>query len=160
MKTISRTFFCFIFILTFSSCNGYTVKPLNGARVLLPPVHNDPRCVKVDESGTCQSYSMSIFELLANSEKYHNQVIALGGYVKFEFEGNALFATKEHQENDLVKDAIWLDVNGIDLGENADFREGYAYVSGKFDRFDGGHFRIFSGALKEINFFRPIEPRK
>nr|MDU9045897.1 hypothetical protein [Candidatus Electrothrix aestuarii] len=58
--------------------------------------------------------------------------------------------------NRLVKDAVWIDVNGLDLGDNEDFRAGYAYIRGKYDRFDSGHFRIFSGSLKQIDFFEPI----
>ncbi len=147
-------------VFGFISCQSQTIEPLNAARVPRAPLAEDPRCVEVNEDGICKSYSMSIFELLANSEKYHNKIIALGGYVIFKFEGNALYATKVHYIYGLAKDAIWLDVNGLNLGKHSDFREGYAYISGVFDRNDGGHFRIFSGALKGIDWLQPINQSK
>ena len=144
----------------FISCQSQTIEPLNAARVPRAPLAEDPRCVEVSEDGICKSYSMSIFELLANSEKYRNKRIALGGYVIFKFEGNALYATKDHYIYGFAKGAIWLDINGINLGRHSEFREGYAYISAIFDRYDGGHFRIFSGTLKAKDWLQPIIPLK
>ncbi len=155
-----RILYTAIIILCLSTGCNSEIEPLNGARVKKPPVHEDPRCVEADKNRNCLSYSLSIYELLANSEKYHNKVISLGGYLKFEFEGNAIYATKEHYLNKLIKDAIWIDVNGLAIGRHKEFREGYAYIRGKYDRFDGGHFRLFSGALKEIDWFQPVDNKK
>jgi hypothetical protein len=149
-----------ICILTFSSATAGSREPLNPARVPGAPVTDDPRCMKTAKDGTCESYALSIYELIVNGEKYHDKIVAIGGYVRFEFEGNAIYATKEHYLHSMCRDAIWLDVQGLDIGKYPNFREGYAYVRGRFDRFDGGHFRVFPGALKGIDFFQPTKFRK
>jgi hypothetical protein len=130
---------------------------LRASRVAEAPRHKDPRCTKVAEDGTCENYAVSIFELISTPEKYHEKHVSLAGYVRFEFEGNAIYATKEHFTNRLTRDALWIDVTGLKVGS---FREGYAYIGGKFDQYDGGHFRVFPGGLYEIDVFQPIKPRE
>jgi hypothetical protein len=112
--------------------------------------------VEVDTEGECVFYSQSIYELLASPMKYHGKIIALGGYVNFSHEGNALYATEEHYLNRLTRDAVWINVEGLNLGEHDDFRRGYAYIRGKYDQYDGGHFRLFSGAINNVDKFEPI----
>jgi hypothetical protein len=51
-------------------------------------------------------------------------------------------------------------VEGLDLGRYDNFKHGYAFIRGRFDRFDGGHYRIFSGALNNVDWFEPISNKE
>lgn len=158
-KYLSIAILLIALVVLCSSCTA-DVEPLNAARVALAPKHIDPRCAEVAEDGSCKAYLTSIVELLANPEKYHGKMVAVSGYINLEFESNAIHLSRDHYEYMLGGTFIWLDVSELKLDPvDRDFRQGYGYVQGVFDRYDGGHYRICSGGIGSITKLKPL-PKK
>ena len=66
-----------------------------------------PQPIKsVDDSN--QAGLISIVQLLAQPEKYHGRKVQVIGFVHFEFEGNAVYLSREDFEYGLVTNGLWL----------------------------------------------------
>lgn len=55
--------------------------------------------------------SISIIQLIANGEKYENKLVRIIGFVRFEFEGNAVYLTQEDYEHDLTSNGLWISLS-------------------------------------------------
>lgn len=115
------------------------------------------RCVELDAAGACALYGVSLVELLANPERFHGRVVSVRGYVRLEFEGNAIYLSKESYEAGSRRDALWLTLAAASplAKPGATFGPRYASVRGRFDAFDRGHFGMYSGALAEVTRIVP-----
>ena len=110
------------------------------------------RCVEADASGACTLYGVSLLELIANPERFHGRRVSVRGYVRIEFEGSAIYLSKESFEAGSMRDALWLTpaANSPFAKPGATFGPRYADVVGRFDAFDRGHFGMYSGAITEV----------
>jgi len=90
---------------------------------------------------------VSIISLLGDPKRYAGHRVTVTGYVRIEFEGNAVYFHKEDFDNMLMKNALWLDMAGA---KTSGLKEGYAYVEGVFDPDAHGHLGLFGGTLKNI----------
>lgn len=115
------------------------------------------RCDELDSSGSCALYDVSIVELIANPDWYHGKRVRVVGYVRFEFEGNAIYLSKESYDASLVKNALWLDppVNFWDSRKKREWGPRYAIVEGRFDATRLGHMSAYSGSITETTRFVP-----
>jgi hypothetical protein len=70
------------------------------------------------------------------------------GFASLEFEGKALYVSREDYEKAITKNAVWLD---IELSENVKKNhKKYVLVEGIFDQDNLGHLKLFSGCIKNI----------
>jgi hypothetical protein len=114
------------------------------------------RCVEADAAGACAVYGVSLVELIANPERFHGRVVSVRGYVRLEFEGNAIYLSKDSYESGSRRDALWLTLAPSPLAEpGATYGPRYASVRGRFDAFDRGHFGMYSGAISEVSRIVP-----
>ena len=115
------------------------------------------RCVELDSAGICAVYGVSMVELLANPERFHGRTVSVRGYVRLEFEGNAIYLSKESYEARSTRDALWLDppAQSAPAGPGATWGPGYAHVRGRFDALDRGHMGMYSGAIVKTTHFVP-----
>lgn len=90
---------------------------------------------------------VSIISLLGDPKRYAGHRVTVTGYVRIEFEGNAVYFHKEDFDNMLTHNALWLDMAGA---KTSGLKEGYAYVEGVFDPDGHGHLGLFGGTLKNI----------
>jgi hypothetical protein len=90
---------------------------------------------------------VSIITLLGDPQRYAGKRVTVTGYVKLEFEGNAVYLHKEDFDNMLTSNALWLDTPPVLPA----FTEGYAFVEGVFDPDGHGHMGMFGGTLKSIS---------
>jgi len=109
------------------------------------------RCLEADAAGACTLYGVSLLELIANPERFHGRRVSVRGYVRIEFEGNAIYLSKESFEARSMRDALWLApaASSPFAKPGATFGPGYANVVGRFDAFDRGHFGMYSGAIQD-----------
>lgn len=95
---------------------------------------------------------VSLVDLLANGSKYHGKTVRVSGVLNLEFEGNALFLSKEHHRHQIYKNAVWFSPNYARLGvaskELAKWNGRYVLVEGRFDAKKNGHLGLFSGAVE------------
>jgi hypothetical protein len=91
---------------------------------------------------------ISLIQLIQHPDKYHQNQVRVVGFASLEFEGKALYVSREDYENAITKNAVWLD---IELTENVrKNHQKYVLVEGVFDKDNLGHLKLFSGTIKNI----------
>ncbi|MFT3796542.1 hypothetical protein [Flavobacterium sp.] len=97
-----------------------------------------------------KSVSISMIQLIANPEKYDGKRVTISGYIMTEFEGTAIFFSREDYEHGFTKNGIWLNVES----DRANiYNKEYGSLSGVFDIKINGHFGAYSGSLKDVHFY-------
>ncbi len=91
---------------------------------------------------------ISLIHLIQHPDKYHRREVRVIGYASLEFEGKALYISREDYENAITKNAVWLD---IELTENVrKYNKKHVLVEGVFDQDNLGHLKLFSGSIANI----------
>ena len=105
---------------------------------------------------------VTIINLIATPEKYHNKKVRVIGVVNIQFEGTGIYLNKEHHKYRLPKYAVCM--NAIDLkaiGKSAEelekYNGQYVVVEGKFDKDHDGHMGMSSGCIFDITRYSPWE---
>ena len=97
--------------------------------------------------------TVSILQLIATPEKYDGQVVRFEGVTHVEFEGNAIYVSKEHWKAQVSSFAIWMDLKE-ELAKSRQWLNGkYCIVEGTFHAKDRGHMGLFMGALSDVTMF-------
>jgi hypothetical protein len=94
-----------------------------------------------------QPSDLSMISLISNPERLDGQRVRLHGYVHFEFEGDAVYLSREDMEHHLYKNGLW-----VSLAKQispASCQDTYALIEGTF-RAEKGHMSLWSGAVTEI----------
>lgn len=100
-----------------------------------------------------QRPTVSLVQLLANPEKFDGQVVRFHGVTNIEFEGEAVYLSKEHWKHTVTSCALWLDISE-ELRESRKWTNGrYMVLEGTFDKGNRGHMGLFMGTLKDIKLF-------
>jgi hypothetical protein len=101
-----------------------------------------------------QVVDVSLIELIARPDDFRNEFVRVEGVLRIEFEGNALYLTKEHYEHDISRNAVWLDIDPSYRDGSAHVLERkngtYVAVEGRFDSKCHGHMGAFSGCITKI----------
>jgi hypothetical protein len=115
------------------------------------------KCEALDSAGHCTRYGVSMVELLARPEMFHGKRVRVIGYVRLEFEGNAIYLSKESYEAAIAKNALWLDppIGSALAKKGAKWGPRYAIVEGRFDATMTGHMGSFSGAITDTTRLEP-----
>ncbi|MFH1622347.1 MAG: hypothetical protein ABIA97_04420 [Candidatus Omnitrophota bacterium] len=95
--------------------------------------------------------SISIIKLIANSDKYHGKFVRIFGYVELEFEGTAIYLSKEDADKHLSKNGLWLDL--AEAVKCSECRNKFCLIEGIFNSEHKGHFNQWSGSLEKITRF-------
>ena len=102
---------------------------------------------------------MSLINLIGTPDKYHGKYVRVIGVTNIEFEGNAIYLSREQLLNGVTKNALWLSLNYKAVGkteEELSKNNGkYALVEGVFKQSDNGHMGLFSGTIENITRFMP-----
>lgn len=95
--------------------------------------------------------SISIINLIANPEKYYGKKVNVTGYMISEFEGTAIYLSRDDYDNRIYKNSIFLLI-----GKGS----GYEYYNKEYVTLNGtfvegnGHMGLFSGMLDDISIIR------
>jgi hypothetical protein len=94
---------------------------------------------------------VSVIDLIANPTKYDGKQVQIIGFLRLEFEGDAIYLHQEDFEHGISRNAIWID-RPVDLSEKqtAEVNNKYVICQGTFRAADHGHMGLFSGALTSI----------
>jgi hypothetical protein len=93
---------------------------------------------------------VSIIQLVATPDKYHGHYVRVIGYVQLEFEGNAIYLSKDDERYGVYKNGLWLDMSG-EFEEDTKLYDGkFCLVEGTFDVANHGHMGLWSGAIENI----------
>jgi hypothetical protein len=107
-----------------------------------------------------QPPDVSMVQLIANPEKFDGKHIRVIGFLRIEFEGNALYFHREDYEIGLLKNAIWVDVTPEMQKQSSKFNMQYVLLEGIFSGSEKGHMDAFSGSIKHINRAMPWPSRR
>ena len=97
---------------------------------------------------------VSMVSLLATPEKFDGQLIRVCGFLRLEFEGNALYFHKEDYDHGLYQNSVW--VNLAESKENMKLNLRYVFMEGVFRAKDHGHLGLFGGTIDQIKRVQPL----
>jgi hypothetical protein len=121
------------------------------------------------EGGPCVLWGPSLIELIARPELYDGKRVRVIGFVNFEFEGNALYVSREDWLQAIYRNGIWVEPHlalptGIERDTTApEYRPNrrYALLEGTFRRGPTGHLGMWSGSIDSVTriqgWGQPIE---
>jgi hypothetical protein len=93
---------------------------------------------------------ISLIQLISKPDRYDGKVVRLEGFLRLEFEGNALYLHQEDDDHMLTKNAIWVDASADMIKRRNDLNKKYVLLEGTFDAKDHGHMGLFSGSLHKV----------
>jgi hypothetical protein len=96
---------------------------------------------------------VSIVQLIANPKDYDGKVVRVIGFVKLDFEGDAVYLHKEDYKHGVSKNGLWIQVTDEIRKDRKKFDEKYVLVEGIFNARDTGHMGLFSGSIQKISRF-------
>lgn len=96
-------------------------------------------------SGMAQA--VSVVQLIATPEKYNGKLVLVGGFLRLEFEGNAIYLHEDDYRHGFYRNALWVNLDGK-TAENTDkLNLHYAFVEGTFDASRHGHMGLFPSTI-------------
>jgi hypothetical protein len=93
---------------------------------------------------------VSMIQLIASPEKYDGKLIRVIGFLRLEFEGDALYYHKEDYEQSISKNAVWVNTTPEMMKHKDQLNNHYALLEGVFDAKRLGHMGMFSGEISKI----------
>jgi hypothetical protein len=105
--------------------------------------------IDVQKTHTKEIQDVSLIQLIATPEKFHQTNVRVLGFAIIEFEGTAIYLSKEFAEYNLTKNAIWINIGLSEQFKQYDRK--YVLIEGFFDKDDRGHLGMYSGALIHIS---------
>lgn len=93
-----------------------------------------------------RDYSPPFSALLANPDHFHGRKVQVRGFLTAEFEGTALYLTRDHADYHLSTEGVWVHFDEIPK----ELHRKYVLIEATFDKDDRGHMSLSSGALKNV----------
>jgi hypothetical protein len=98
---------------------------------------------------------VSLIRLIATPDLYDGKYVAVDGFLRLEFEGDALYLSAADRKHNLTKNALRVDAT-TDMGKNQRrLCRGPVSVVGRFDATSHGHGELFGGKLNDIRECTP-----
>jgi hypothetical protein len=111
-----------------------------------------------------QPIDVTMVQLIANPEKFDGKLVRVIGFLRLEFEGDALYLHREDYEISILGNGIWVDATPEINKQSKILNMHYVLLEGTFSAKDRGHMGMWSGALKHITrcevwpFEKPASP--
>ena len=106
---------------------------------------------------TCNSFAegnsalpVSIYQLIANPEKYDRKEVYVIGFMHMEFEGDAIYAHREDWTHTLIQNGIAFDIPKSSYSSWMKINNNYVVVQGIFSATERGHLALRAGTLTKI----------
>jgi hypothetical protein len=101
--------------------------------------------------------NVSLIQLISAPERFDGKFIRVVGYVRVEFEGNAIYFHQEDYAQFIPANGLWLDSPPCFKGAKHDepFTSGYALVVGTFIANRPHELSIWSGRISHISLCTP-----
>jgi len=96
--------------------------------------------------------SVSIVQLIATPEKYDGKVVQVMGFLRLEFEGNAIYLHEDDYRHAILKNGLMVVTNPkIDM-EADKLNLHYVLLEGTFHAHNHGNYGLNSGTITNITF--------
>jgi hypothetical protein len=93
---------------------------------------------------------VSLVRLIANPEDYDGKIVRVIGFVRLEFEGDAIYLHQDDCRHGIPKNGLWIDVTDEVRKKRKDYDQKYVLLEGTFSAKDRGHFGLWSGSIQKI----------
>src|SRR5262245_20528668 len=104
-----------------------------------------------------QEVSPTLLQLLATPAQYNGRQVEVLGYCRLEFEGLAIYLSKEDYTYGLGN-MVWLDFQKQEDITPQRRKIEYCLVQGTYNAKDRGHMGLFIGAIENIKRYEPWPP--
>lgn len=94
--------------------------------------------------------TVSMQQLLADPHRFEGQRVRTIGFLRLEFEANALYATRDDFNGAVKGHAVWLDLTNAQLRSLGKLNNGHVVVEGVFSAQYRGHGGKWPAALSHI----------
>lgn len=95
--------------------------------------------------------ALSMIQLIATPERYHNRHIRVIGFLRLEFEGNVIFTSIESAQHRVVYNRIDLDISKEESLQKRDELDAkYVLVEGVFNATFRGYRHLSVGTIEKI----------
>lgn len=111
-------------------------------------------CSFAQPSVAVEPVDVSLVQLIANPKGHDGQIVRVIGFVRLEFEGNAIYLHQEDYRHGISKNGLWIDVSDDIRKKSADYDQKYVLIEGTFSARDKGHMGMFSGSIQKISRFQ------
>ena len=117
--------------------------------------------IAISALGSCSAAtqtaeSVSMVQLIATPEKFDGKTIQVVGFLRLEFEGNALYLHREDYDHGIYRNAIWVDFPADQDAQKVNGH--YVLLQGIFRANLHGHMDLFPGTITKITrAFLPFE---
>jgi hypothetical protein len=97
---------------------------------------------------------VSLVRVIANPKEFDGKRIQVMGFIHLEFEGDAIYLSREDYQYGLDQNAIWLSIPKAEVEKYREINDSYAVVEGTFNADVKGHMGSFSGSIENITMLR------
>jgi hypothetical protein len=96
--------------------------------------------------------NVSVVQLIANPQAYDNKPIQIIGFLRLEFEGDAIYLHREDYERGISQDGLWIDRPKDMTKEQINAANTkYVICAGTFHASGHGHMGMFSGEITGVS---------
>lgn len=99
---------------------------------------------------TANYLGVSMINLLATPERYHNRKIYVEGFLHMGFEDNGLYLNETDYKHSITKNSLWVDVSREQANQFAKGQNRFVTIKGTFNSASKGHSELWSGAIKNV----------
>ena len=100
---------------------------------------------------------VSIIQLIANPQKYDGKKVIITGFMALDFEGMAIYLSKDSYDNSIYKNGLWCSA----CGSHRKLDHKYVTVEVIFDADGKGHMGLWSGQIEKVlRIWEPVKPGK
>ncbi len=96
---------------------------------------------------------VSLVQLLANPERYHNKPVCLEGFLRVEFEGCGIYLSRDDANYLINSNSLWVSFGGDWKGQGLEpkqFNRKFVLIEGIFKQDDHGHMGMWSGSVHDV----------
>jgi len=93
-------------------------------------------------------------ELIADPQRFDGQRVRVVGFLRLQFDRNALYMGRDDYNNAVAEHALRLDLKNSQLRSSSKLNNGHVTVEGVFGPADKMHGGPWAGALKEVSSLR------
>jgi hypothetical protein len=94
--------------------------------------------------------TVTMQQLLAEPQRFEGQRVRTTGFLRLEFEANALYPTRDDFNNAAMEHAVWLDLSNAQLRRLGKLNNGHVVVEGEFSVQYKGHGGKWLGVLRHV----------
>jgi len=103
------------------------------------------------KSADRHAVDVSMIQLIANPQAYDGKKVRLIGFLRLEFEGDAIYLHKEDYEHGISSNGLWIDVpREMTKDQQQIVNTQYAICEAVFRASGHGHMDMFSGELTNV----------